>query len=406
MDTLSTPDADPVLLREAERVRASGLLGESRLRDLFDYLVDKSAAGHSPKEIEIAIDVFGKTGDFDVSQDALVRVYIHKLRRALERVYSQASGADVEELQIQRGEYRLRVKPKAVVPLPRTRAMRPAWMGIALGSALCIALTLLWIRSPRSDLDLVRASPVWASILRDERPILLIVGDYYLIGETDSSMEVKRLVREFPVHSKSALDDYVQQHPEAAEHYMDVGIRYLPTAVAFALRDVMAVLAPANRRVSVNLMSNVQPGSFKSADIIYIGYFSGMGMLQDLVFSGSRFSVGASFDELFDKIGKHTYTSQTAERFINVPPSSNGNAPYRDYGYFSTLLGPGGNTLMVISGTRDEGVRQIAEAFTNPVKLDELQQHTNLATPFETLLEVNALDGVNMTGKLLIQSKR
>ena len=68
-----------------ERIRSSGVLGRSHLTQrLFDFLVGCSLSGRAPKEIEVAIDVFGKDARFDVSQDAMVRVYIHKLRRKLE----------------------------------------------------------------------------------------------------------------------------------------------------------------------------------------------------------------------------------------------------------------------------------------------------------------------------------
>jgi len=62
----------------AERIRASGVLGRSRLtRRLFDFLIDCSLTGKAPKEIEVAIDVFGKDARFDVSQDAMVHVHAH-----------------------------------------------------------------------------------------------------------------------------------------------------------------------------------------------------------------------------------------------------------------------------------------------------------------------------------------
>lgn len=69
-----TRDLKNALLQEAERIRSSGALGEAGLRRLFDYLVANSLEDRSPKEIAIAIDVFGRGADFDVSQDALVRV--------------------------------------------------------------------------------------------------------------------------------------------------------------------------------------------------------------------------------------------------------------------------------------------------------------------------------------------
>src|SRR6202789_1478533 len=101
--TVALPPEDTEALRsEVNRVQASGVLGEARLRRMFDYLADKSLAGQAPKEIAIAIDVFGKSPDFDVSQDALVRVYIHKLRKALEEFYGSAGNPGGAELHIPR----------------------------------------------------------------------------------------------------------------------------------------------------------------------------------------------------------------------------------------------------------------------------------------------------------------
>ena len=75
-----------------------------------------SLAGQSPKEIAIAMDVFGKGADFDVGNDALVRVYIHKLRKALDEFYSSSNAENDQIIHIPRGEYRLRLNPKPAPP--------------------------------------------------------------------------------------------------------------------------------------------------------------------------------------------------------------------------------------------------------------------------------------------------
>jgi hypothetical protein len=415
--------------REAKRIQTSGVLGEAKLRRLFDYLAACSLAGTSPKEITIAIDVFGKKADFDVSQDALVRVYIHKLRRTLEEFYAAQAGEDITPVHIPRGEYRLTLRPKVATvpavtsppPPPHSASLSVAGatapsgrhLGVAAlvgaavaGLGLLIIFGILRWHSPQSDLDLVRANPVWSAILKDDRPILIVVGDYYLIGETDDSMEVKRLIREYSVNSKNDLDNYVRQHPETADRYMDVALRYLPTSTAFALRDIMPVLGTGRRRVNLSMMSDVTPATLKSANIIYIGYLSGLGIMQQLVFAGSRFTIGESYDELMDSKTKHLYISQTASQNRGAPHSSGRESSYRDFGFFSSFHGPGGNTIVVISGTRDEGVRQTAEAFTNLEKLRELGRQIDAASPFEALIEVSALDGVNLSGKILLESKR
>jgi len=405
---------------EAARIRASGVLGEARVRRLFDYLVTSSLADQSPKEIAIAVDVFGKSADFDTGQDALVRVYIHKIRKALEEFYASHAGIEAGTLTIPRGEYRLRFMSgtSAAMPADRQATHRQTrWEAMRWRSAAVLVAALfvgaasaglgaLWFRDPLTDLEQVRASPLWSAILKDDRPIMIVVGDYYLIGEVDEMMGVKRLIREYTVNSKSDLDNYVLQHPEAADRYMDVGLRYLPIAAAFALRDVMAVLAPANRRVSVIKMSDVEPGNLKTADIIYIGYLSGLGMMQDFALSGSRFAVGDSYDQIVDKKSHQSYTSQTWARILGPPPPSGTSKPYNDYGLFENFRGPGGNAVIVIAGTQDAGVQQAAEAFTNPEKLKEVARQTDLAQPFEALLEVSTFDGVNLSGKLLLASGR
>lgn len=405
-------DPNNTLEQETRRVRESGVLGEAKMRRLFDYLAARSLSGESPKEITLAIEVFGKGADFDVSQDALVRVYVHKLRRTLEEFYAAQHGEGVTPLHIPRGEYRLTLsaakpQPKPSRPWARQTASVAALAAAGGGAlALIVAFGVLRWRTPPTELDRTRANPIWSALLKDDRPLMVVVGDYYLIGETDQSMEVKRLIREFSVNSKSDLENYVQQHPEVADKYMDLGLRYLPTSTAFALRNVMPVLGTGRRRVSLSVMSDVTPAALKSADIVYIGYLSGLGILERLVFSGSRFAIGGSYDELLDTRSKHLYISQTASQNIGVPQNTGKESAYRDYGFFSSFRGPGGNLIVVISGTRDEGVRQTAETFTNPEKLAESGAGLDAAQPFEALIEVSALDGVNLSGKALLEAKR
>src|SRR5215813_10925463 len=103
----------------AEQIRASEVLGRSdQLRRLFDYLVECSRTGKVPKESVIAVDVFGRGTDFDVSQDAAVRVYIHKLRRKFEEFYAEHPEIGPERLAIPKGEYRLILEQPAANDLP------------------------------------------------------------------------------------------------------------------------------------------------------------------------------------------------------------------------------------------------------------------------------------------------
>jgi hypothetical protein len=407
---LEFPMLDTVQLNaHAERIRASGVLGRSRLtRRLFDFLVDCSLTGKAPKEIEVAIDVFDKDARFDVSQDAMVRVYVHKLRRKLDEFYSTQGRAEPLRLVIPKGAYRFALEPAAEAveqapePPPPRRSWRP-WLVAGLAGSIAVNAILLllganarWHRD-RDEIGRVRDNPVWSRILNDDRTIFIVLGDYYIFGETDQSMEVTRLVREFSINSPTDLQHYLELHPDMADRYLDLELNYLPTSAAFALRDVMPLLTSANKRIRVALASSLSPQVLTSAHIIYVGYLSGMGMMHDLVFAGSRFSVGESYDELVDHA--------TGRRFISQAAVPKGEAKYHDYGYFATFAGPSGNQIVVISGTRDVAVMHTAEAVTRSSSLEQLTASARGAQSFEALYDVFGMYRMNLDGHLLLTSK-
>lgn len=86
MDALiNTDNAHPELELHATRIRTSGILARSaHLHSLFEYLYQCHIRGRTPKEVEVAIEGMGREESFDVTQDAIVRVYVHKLRRKLD----------------------------------------------------------------------------------------------------------------------------------------------------------------------------------------------------------------------------------------------------------------------------------------------------------------------------------
>ena len=399
------------LAARADRIRASGLLGRSgQLSRLFDYLVECSVLGKSPKEIDIAVEALGRGADFDVTQDAVVRVYVHKLRRRLDEFYRGPGSGDTQRIVIARGEYRLSLEPhdEAVEreSVPETAHMPAArfspkkkWLPGALVVSLLINILLVSVghfRHPPVDPDVarVRTNPIWSKILSDDLPIVIVVGDYYIFGETDDSMNVTRMIREFAINSRRELEEYGQNHPEVADKYMDLGLTYLPTSVAPALRQLMPVLDGAGKRVRVVLSSEMTPDLLTRADIVYVGYLSGLGMLRRVVFAGSQFAIGDTYDELINrKSGRH-YVSQSSSLW-------RGDPSYRDYGYFSTFAGSNGNRVVVIAGTRDVALENTAEAATRSESMGRLTGQAGKHLDFEALYEVYGMEGTNVDSKLL-----
>ncbi|HET7608625.1 MAG TPA: hypothetical protein VFL84_08120 [Gammaproteobacteria bacterium] len=418
---------DPEILREqAASIVRSGALGRSRsYARLLEFLVECARCGRTPKELEIAMEVFGRGADFDPSQDSMVRVYAHNLRQKLEHYYATAGRNEPRQLVLARGEYRISVAetaepagsadaatpaqlaaplplPAAAPDLPKAAVSR--WRLAGVGAALLVVGLALGAgiviesepAAPASAA--VAKSPLWADMLDDDLPILVVVGDYYIYGELNDYGEVTRLVRDFNVGSSAELDELMKNDTTLMARYMNLDLTYLPTGSAFALLDLLRVIYTTNKSVRVVSMSEMNEADLKSSHVIYVGYISALDKLEDFVFASSTLAIGYTYDELKNTDTGETYTSEAGY------PEINHN--YRDYAFISTFPGPGGNQLMIVSGTRDAGLMQAAHALADPMFVRSMEQQRpdagkNQPPSFEMLYEVTGYGRTNLDAMLV-----
>jgi hypothetical protein len=400
---LSDKPDNAAIRRQVDEIVASGVLGRSRFyAALLEYLADCAERDHTPKEIEIAAEVFSRGRDFDPSQDSMVRVYAHNLRQKLVQYYADRGSEAADQIGIPKGEYRIALGAEEPPPSAAPAAIRaPARQGLRLGLIVAasiaagIAIDRLWIANgddPLAAWQDVARSALWAPVTDDDVPVTIVVGDYYIFGELDEIGGVGRLVREFSINSSRDLDERFMLDPAYAERYIDLDLTYLPSSIATAMRDLMGVLTAAGKEIRVASMSNLDTSAIRETHVVYVGYLSGLGMLSDFVFAGSELAVGETFDELVHKGSGATYISEAGY--------PNEQRSYRDYGLFSTLPAPGGNQLVFVAGTRDEGLMQTAEAVTNPamvrMSIDAVAGDDGTPPAFELLYEVAGLGRTNL----------
>jgi hypothetical protein len=387
--------ADEAIEEQAAVVRASGALGRSAgLNRLFDYLVDASGSEVRPKEVEIALAVFSRDSGFDGAQDASVRVAMHRLRRKLEDFYAGPGRDQPLRLSIPKGEYRIVAELQGPAPLPPKPPRRWPWVVAAVAVVVALhAGVWAFLAGRGGELGEVRRSAPWAELARSKRPLILVVGDYYIFGETDPRTGVSRLVREYGINSHEDLDAWITENPEDVGRFRDLDLYYLPVGAAFALKDVSPVVAGEDVRVV--MASDLTSDMIRRNDIVYVGYFSGLGALRDPVFGASRLAVGDTWDELVDTRSGTTYASQEGG-------PGGGADTKRDYGYVSSFPGPQGNRIVVIAGARDMGLMQAAEAVTGADTLKALLRQAKDAPAFEALYEAEGIRRANLGGRLLL----
>jgi hypothetical protein len=389
---------------EADRLRERKALGRSDLlRSLFDFLIERSLDGAPPKEVEIAIAVFGKGAGFDMSQDASVRVYVHRLRKKLDEFYADDAPTS-GRLTVPKGEYRIIFEPASDnVPVARRAVAKRTWIVAAL--LLVLLNGLVWaalygLLPARQAGAEARGLAPWSQALRNGRQTILVVGDYYIFDEIDPETGADRLVREYTINSARDLSRYLLKNPGKVGRYKDLGLSYLPVGSALALRDVIPVLAPSpseRDRLRVIVASDLTADMLKQDNIVYVGYLSGLGLLRDPVFAGSRFTFGDTYDELIDQTTHQAYLSQEGGPEI-------GGGKQQDFGYFSTFAGPSGNRIIIVAGTRDTALMQISEAVTSRAELRSLLGSVGRGKAFEALYGVEGLRRMNLSGRRILVS--
>ena len=133
-------------------------------------------------------------------------------------------------------------------------------------------------------------------------------------------------------------------------------------------------------------------------DVVYVGLFSGLGLLEEPVMQNSGFAIGESYDEIVDTVGNRIYTSEEA-RSLATP------AFYRDYALLTRLRGPGGGWITVLAGSRDTGLRGLATIAASP-ELDGALADAAASPAFEALYQVTGQQGADLSERLIVARPR
>jgi hypothetical protein len=385
---------------EVERLREAGAPGRSgRLRELFDYLAERGPDAPSATQGEIAAAVFHQA-ETD-ADDATVRVYVHRLRKKLEdhyRDHPPAPGAPV--LEIPSGIYALQLAGTdevalAVPDVAGGRALPRHW---ALLAALALVAAFLggWGFNRGASTP---SNAIWDPLMASDRPVLLVLGDYYLFGEIDPVRpEEGRLIRDFRVNSAEDLLRLQEADPARFGMAEDVGLNYLPFQTAFAIERIAPLLASGGKEVQVIPASELTSTMLTSHDVVYLGLLSGMGLLEQIAFDGSGFRIGESYDEIIDRETGQRWASDEARRLASP-------AFYRDFAFVTRLRAPGGGLVTVVASERVTGLRGIGAILDAGDLPDELVDSAE-EEQFEALFQITGQQGADLSDRLILARAR
>lgn len=401
---LDDREHEEAINREIAHIRDSGALGRStKLRDLFDYLVERSRSGTPPREVEIVQDVFGRTGQ--AGDDGAARVYIHRLRRRLEEIYRDRSDAALR-LALPLGEYRLVAETgerDEATPRPAAApGLSGQWRAMAIGAAvaLLLAAVLAYFALPRPgasspDVAYALKSPIWAPLFANDRRIIVAQGDHYLFAEKGPDGQPARLVRDFRIHSREELDANLLRNPADAERQGDAGVSYVPAILPRAQLYLSRILL-TSPNVRVLPASQLSAEAMLSQNIVYLGLTSGLGPLRATVGAGSRFETGADRDEIRDLRTGQVYRASAAK----------GEGPHRQFALLSLYPGKEANRFIVLAATSEMGLVGLVETLADPRRLDQLVRAIGNADAAEALYQVDSQGSGVLAVRLIATNRR
>lgn len=378
---------------------------------LLTYLVQRHLQGaEPPKEVELAIDVFGRDASFNGGDDSVVRVAVRGMRQKLLEYYAGPGRNDRLVFDVPKGSYRLRIAAReepaamgapetpaeptaaeaaAPAPMAAPRRVPAGWLVTAcsLLAASLVANLLLWSGRDEAPVDATlakaRASALWQPVVASRRPVLMVLGDLFMYTQTDPETGRTQTVRDPQISSPEELRAFLASKPELASAR---GLRYasyLQKSTAVALAKVLPIIGAPGREVEVRLRDELRTEDFERYDIIYLGPLNRLGPL----------------DMLVQGVGQYRFDPATAgiveirNNKVFAPEGDLGRHR-KDYALVSRFRGPeGANVVIVTAGGRNAGLTQVVRTVTSPEGLETFERalrevNADARDPFQAVLEV------------------
>ncbi len=395
-------------------LNSHALHGSESLCKLLRYLTDHALEhpGASPKEYQIATEVFGRPSDFDPHVDSTVRVQAGRLRSKLAEYYASEGVDDQILVDFPRGTYALAFHERAAGPgrnhgAPHelsTEAPQTPRKWIAAVISLCAVLSAFVavttdrflnrrtaearLSTESSDVSTV-LRVFWKGFLTGPQEPWVIFSNAAFVGRPDSGMR----------YYKSARDG--QAH--ILDHYTGVG-------------EVLAVHALDNVFGKLKQQIRVKRGSLFSLDDA---------KNNDLIFIGSPsenltlLEIPSTKEFVFRQIPSGPRAGNV--EIVNVHPEAGEPKSYLatpsdetladDYSVIALVKGLNpSRSELILAGTTTIGTQAAVEYVCQPDYLEQLLLRLAVSNsgelkPFEAVIHVKVTRGVPVGSELVALRK-
>jgi hypothetical protein len=261
-------------------------------KNLLSYLVESNLTDNIPKEVTIAIEIFGKDTSFNSNKDSTVRYHIHMLRKKLDNYYKNEGKADKFRIIIPKGHYEIKYIPskpksfdkyKKIIPIIKRKELIVIIILIFLN--MFFAYHLFLAKQTKSKIQkgniVSPDDPIWGSFFRNGYPVSLILGDDFLLDEYCPEFDRYRHVRDWEIDSENDLSGFLLQYPTAKLWKSEMTL--VPFGGADNLMDILPIVCSYQRNVSLRMSSSLSLREIRNHNMVFMGEFKNLRVLEQII---------------------------------------------------------------------------------------------------------------------------
>jgi hypothetical protein len=380
-------------------------------KNLLKYLADATLSNSIPKEISIAIDVFGKDAAFNSNKDSTVRYHIHMLRKKLNDYYRTEGKSDKIKLVIPTGHYEINFISARTLTAKISRlsiSLLKNWREIVIIVLILFVLFLLFHQT--QSIQTTAISPthntvdvkdeIWGPFVGNGYPICIILGDDFLLDEFNPEYKRYRQIRDWKIDSESDLSAFLVQYPKARLWKSEIS--GFPFGSTDNLMDILPICYKFHTEVSLLMSSSLTLEEIRDHNIIYIGELKNLRVLNKIIYETPvRFQYHPD-ERLFIANEK----GDTLNTFIRIEaPYEQSNKYNVDYSLLIKMPGFTNENFMFIVGFgyggRLERTKMLANSALRTEFINEIKK-INKTVPeyFIALFEVKSIERTGFSNEL------
>jgi hypothetical protein len=379
-----------------QRISDSQLLANKHvLRKLLTYLFVKTIQELPIQEQDIAKDVFQRSASSSSSDDTIVRVNIHKLRKTLEHYFLDEGADEALVVQIPKGNYVLQFINKNENAKAQDKYSLSFFIsfGIIVFLVLSTMYVVFWLK-PNSRTH----HPIWQTYYNQTLPICITLGDPFFMRAIDQKSQEEFILRDIYVNEAQDIKSASLDRLRGNDFELSpLEYSYFSQNSIWPLVDIISCFAKANKQPKLTPLSRLKADEMKLYNHIVIGNINALGAFANYL------------DLTSIKIGTHPRTIDiqiNGRDSLHFDIEEKLSGYYRDYAFLVKVPGPNHNVITILADFHASGNKGLTHLITDPEQLESLVQYALVKYGvfpeyFEMLVEVQSFNYEDFESKLI-----